>query len=172
MGAAGGHNVVYCSKTLVARTWTILKKVCRELRHVMGSFERPNFKKSRRSIRSCASELHERDSFFDRQNRHFGRLLEPAKSEIVSFARDATLGSTDIAKRLDVTSKSKRKAATLGRTTDLRIIAETAIPRSTTELQQLIQGFSSSQYTSYRFMLLFRPRIVVHPVMLMCNQRQ
>jgi hypothetical protein len=31
---------------------------------------------------------------------------------------------------------SKREAATLGRTTDLRIIAETAIPRSTTELQQ------------------------------------
>ena len=32
--------------------------------------------------------------------------------------------------------KPKNEAATLGRTTDLRIIAETAIPRSTTELQQ------------------------------------
>ena len=37
--------------------------------------------------------------------------------------------------------ESKRKAATLGRTTDLRIIAETAIPRSTTELQQLSLEF-------------------------------
>ena len=36
--------------------------------------------------------------------------------------------------------KSKKEAATLGRTTDLRIIAETAIPRSTTELQQLVEN--------------------------------
>ena len=34
----------------------------------------------------------------------------------------------------------KKEAATLGRTTDLRMIAETAIPRSTTELQQLVEN--------------------------------
>ena len=34
--------------------------------------------------------------------------------------------------------QTKSEAATLGRTTDLRMIAETAIPRSTTELQQLV----------------------------------
>jgi hypothetical protein len=34
--------------------------------------------------------------------------------------------------------KIQKEAATLGRTTDLRIIAVTAIPRSTTELQQLV----------------------------------
>jgi hypothetical protein len=42
-----------------------------------------------------------------------------------------------------VESSGKKEAATLGRTTDLRIIAETAIPRSTTELQQLMKHNSA-----------------------------
>ena len=43
-------------------------------------------------------------------------------------------------KRLSIGQKDKNQAATLGRTTDLRIIAEAAIPRSTTELQQLVEN--------------------------------
>ena len=35
-------------------------------------------------------------------------------------------------------ARAKKEAATLGRTTDLRMTAETAIPRSTTELQQQV----------------------------------
>jgi hypothetical protein len=38
----------------------------------------------------------------------------------------------------------QKEAATLGRTTDLRIIAVTAIPRSTTELQQLVENESQN----------------------------
>ena len=59
----------------------------------MGSVERRRSHVDRFGV----AMLHERDSFFDRHKRHFGRLLEPAKSEIVVFAKDATLGGFDSA---------------------------------------------------------------------------
>ena len=86
------------------------------------------------------SELHERNSFCDRHKKSSWKVRRVIKSEIVVFAKDATPGSTE-GEHEEKGSHvpSKRKAATLGRTTDLRIIAEAAIPRSTTELQQLIK---------------------------------
>lgn len=59
--------------------------------------------------------LHERDSFFDRHKRHFGRLLEPAKSEIVVFAKAATLSGFDSAvhEQKDSTSWTRAKGKLL-----------------------------------------------------------
>jgi hypothetical protein len=70
---------------------------------------------------------------------HFGRCVESFEREIVVFAKNATPSGIGFEHEQNIDVPSKREAATLGRTTDLRIIAETAIPRSTTELQQLIK---------------------------------
>ena len=117
-----------------------LKKVCRELRHVMGSFERPKSHVDRFgvAIRSCMNVI---PSSIDKTDISEGSSNQLRVRSSVSrrMQRPVTLTEQSRANKLDVTSKSKRKAATLGRTTDLRIIAETAIPRSTTELQQLVK---------------------------------
>jgi hypothetical protein len=61
------------------------EKVCRGVRHVMGSLE------CVQEVTQIDSELHERYSFCDRQKNPLGRFLESTKSEIVGFAKDATL---------------------------------------------------------------------------------